>query len=70
MAKKRYIEYGLYIRKAPSTNDYVVGFVGAGPVGRHYPTRDDAEIALNSAIDAVWEDQGSDIHDVLIESLM
>ena len=67
MSKKRYTDYGLYIRKAK--DDYVVGFVGAGPVS-HFPTRDDAEQALNDAIDQAWTLHGSDMHDAIIESLI
>ena len=67
MAKKRYTEYGLYIRKAK--DDYVVGYVGAGPVA-HFPTYDDAERALEDAIDAAWDKHSIDFHDVVIQSLM
>lgn len=66
---KRYTEYGIYIRKASSTNDYVVGFYGAGPVA-HFPTYDDAETAVESAIDQAWEFHGSDIQNVIIKSLV
>lgn len=66
---KRYTEYGLYIRKTSKTDDYVVGFYGAGPIA-HFPTYDDAERALEHAIDAVWEYHSDDIHDAIIESLI
>ena len=65
--KKRYTEYGLYIRKAK--DDYVVGFVGAGPVA-HYPTYDDAEKALEYAIDQAWESHGEDFTDTIIKGLV
>ena len=67
MSKKRYTEYGLYIRKAK--NDYVVGFVGAGAVA-HFPTYDDAEYALNEAIDRAWEFYGDDFANTIIKSLV
>ena len=65
--KKRYTEYGLYIRK--TKDDYVVGFVGAGSVA-HYPTYDDAERALENAIDAAWEIHGDGFTNTIIESLI
>jgi len=67
VTKKRYTEYGLYIRKAK--DDYVVGYVGAGPVA-HFPTYDDAERAVENAIDEAWASYGSDMHDAIIESLI
>ena len=66
---KRYTEYGLYIRKASKTNDYVVGFYGAGPIA-HYPTYEDAEAALDHAIDIVWDRHSGDIQDAIIESMI
>ena len=66
---KRYTEYGLYIRKASKTDDYVVGFYGAGPIA-HYPTYDDAEAAINDAIDQAWEQHGSAMQSEIIESLI
>ena len=66
---KRYTEYGLYIRKASKTNDYVVGFYGAGPIA-HYPTYEDAEAAINDAIDQAWEQHGSAMQSEIIESLI
>jgi len=66
---KRYTEYGLYIRKASKTNDYVVGFYGAGPIA-HFPTHEDAEDALNEAIEQAWEASSSDFNSVIIESLI
>ena len=67
--RKRYSEYGLYIRRASKTNDYVVGFYGAGPIA-HFPTYEDAEDALNDAIERAWSTYGSDIHDAIIQSLI
>ena len=67
MSKKRYTEYGLYIRKAK--DDYVVGYVGAGPVA-HFPTYDDAERALEDAIDAAWDSHSTSFHDTVIASLI
>ena len=66
---KRYTEYGLYIRKASKTNDYVVGFYGAGPIA-HYPTYEDAEAALDHAIDIVWDRHSGNIQDAIIESMI
>ena len=66
---KRYTEYGLYIRRASKTNDYVVGFYGAGPIA-HFPTYEDAEAAVEHAIDQAWEFHGDDFQSVIIESLM
>lgn len=66
---KRYTEYGLYIRKASKTDDYVVGFYDAGPVA-HFPTYDDAEIAVNEAIDRAWSIHGGDVRTAIIESLI
>ena len=66
---KRYTEYGLYIRKASKTNDYVVGFIGAGPIA-HYPTYDDAETAINDAIDEAWTSHGDNFHDAIIKNLI
>ena len=66
---KRYTEYGLYIRKASKTNDYVVGFYGAGPIA-HYPTYEDAEAAINEALDQAWNLHGDVFQSSVIESLI
>lgn len=66
---KRYTEYGLYIRKASKTNDYVVGFYDAGPV-MHFPTYEDAEAAINEAIDSAWDAHGGDVRTAIIKSLI
>ena len=65
--KKRYVQFGLYIRRAKY--DYVVGFVGAGSVA-HFPTYDDAERALENAIDQAWESHGDDFVDTIIKALV
>jgi len=67
MSKKRYTEYGLYIRKAK--DDYVVGFVGSGPI-THFATYDDAAWALDEAIDRAWEFHGEEFNDTIIKSLI
>jgi len=66
---KRYTEYGLYIRKASKTDNYVVGFLGAGPI-THYPTYEDAETAINEALDQAWTSYGDDFQNAVIESLI
>jgi len=66
---KRYTEYGLYIRKASKTDDYVIGFYGAGPIA-HYPTYEDAEAAINEALDQAWQQHGSAFQGSIIESLI
>ena len=67
--RKRYSEYGLYIRRASKTNDYVVGFYGAGPIA-HFPTYEDAEDALEDAIERAWELHSDDFYDTIIEALI
>ena len=67
VSKKRYTEYGLYIRKAK--DDYVVGYVGAGPIV-HFPTYDDAERAVENAIDQAWEFHGEDFTGTVIKNLI
>lgn len=66
---KTYTVYGLYIRRASKTNDYVVGFYGAGSIA-HFPTYDEAEIALEEAIDKAWEHHGDDFQNTIIRSLI
>jgi len=65
--KKRYVQFGLYIRK--TKDGYSVGFVGAGSVA-HFPTYDDAERALENAIDAAWELHGDEFNNTIIEALI